>query len=280
MFYLTLLQKAFLRSNDEKKHEQQEYARNELHKQQPKQIDVIPITFDEDNTRHFRNNVHDASLEKEDDELEQQDKRQMLWLRKYILCVESDRNKWETITTRSRLVRAYYRGRGAVPGVCGDQCDTVCDHKACFADTIVSVGGILCNCLEDAKPLCGANSKCTITSKEQEVCTCKDGYTGNATAGCTDLNECSTNICFAEQHPRLLVRTQKVRITVFVKVGLSTIKRSTGLAVSTSTNARREQIHVDLTQNALIMLLVFHAPVTRGTRVTHQLRQALWSRTY
>lgn len=60
---------------------------------------------------------------------------------------------------------------------------------------------ILCspaNCAPDsctaAANFCGANSVCNSTTTPA-TCRCLPGYTGNATIGCTDIDECSSNPC-------------------------------------------------------------------------------------
>jgi Calcium-binding EGF domain len=76
-------------------------------------------------------------------------------------------------------------------GSCGDVCEDVCNHKACFQD-YESADETLCECFPNAKSSCGDNTRCNTRS---DNCECTPGYEGNPLAGCTDVDECKFSPC-------------------------------------------------------------------------------------
>lgn len=90
---------------------------------------------------------------------------------------------------------------------CGNntKCTNVNDQCACLdgfeGNPLVSTNNTGCRDINECNTTsptgerlnnCGPNSFCTNTAGSF-FCTCQKGYTGNPVAGCTDIDECSTN---------------------------------------------------------------------------------------
>jgi hypothetical protein len=99
---------------------------------------------------------------------------------------------YETVNLVQVLPEFLYRGR---PGTCGEVCDEICNHRACFADFVTSPEGSTCTCLGDLdEDECGNNSRCV-----NDVCLCEDGFDGNpySSDGCKSTSACAGGACLA-----------------------------------------------------------------------------------
>ena len=83
-----------------------------------------------------------------------------------------------------------------------DECDLANPTHNCLIDSLNetchnTVGSFYCEKLpcETECPVCGSNAQCVISTDKGASCECFPGYEGNPDQGCTDIDECMTEIC-------------------------------------------------------------------------------------
>ena len=95
-----------------------------------------------------------------------QDRRNLLFFGRLVICYETSGDRWDTIAILYFL-RPFYFRRGGVVGSCDKNCAEVCEHKPCLDDFEV-YDKDSCRCLNNPTPLCPTNQQCTTTNGEDK----------------------------------------------------------------------------------------------------------------
>lgn len=139
-------------------------------------------------------------------------------------CSLTSRDFYETIQTRSHAVSLLYHLQGATRGNCANTCSEKCSHVQCTDDFTLGADGYTCRCKRGQQSLCKTNAICN-TANNKEVCECREGYEGNGTVQCTNINECARNICgnnaigCTDDNPGMFISKKKKRKKALSHIG-------------------------------------------------------------